>query len=147
MRKNFFNHLNKVQKLKHYSRKMTEIPTSDCKINPENFKEKSTKLIWQTPPKNILLMAKPNELSEQAIAKIGKYLVEKYDVNLIFEQPSVKVHFEESLPHYVISSEEDLSKVDLIIAAGGDGTVLYINSLFQKIPIPPMLCFSKGGFL
>ncbi|ODQ77655.1 hypothetical protein BABINDRAFT_41143 [Babjeviella inositovora NRRL Y-12698] len=39
-------------------------------------------------------------------------------------------------------------KFDLVISLGGDGTVLYISALFQRI-VPPVICFSLGslGFL
>eukprot|EP01080_Neovahlkampfia_damariscottae_P000826 gene826-9076_t len=134
---------NKSQKFKEYSK----IPKSFCKINPENFKSKSTKLSWEKPPQNILLVAKPHIDSEKAVAKIGKYLNEKYDVNLILEQPSSIINRLEDTPYYIISAKEDFNKIDLIIAAGGDGTVLYLNSLFQQNPLPPLLCFSKGGSL
>ncbi|KAA8896402.1 hypothetical protein TRICI_006897 [Trichomonascus ciferrii] len=40
------------------------------------------------------------------------------------------------------------NKYDLVIALGGDGTVLYTSWLFQRI-VPPVLCFSMGslGFM
>jgi len=43
---------------------------------------------------------------------------------------------------------EDVDNVDFIITLGGDGTVLYMNSIFQKA-VPPTLCFNLGslGFL
>lgn len=44
--------------------------------------------------------------------------------------------------------ENDLSKIDLIICLGGDGTLLHASSIFQK-SCPPVLAFSMGslGFL
>ena len=44
--------------------------------------------------------------------------------------------------------ENDLSKIDLIVCLGGDGTLLHASSIFQK-SCPPVLSFSMGslGFL
>ena len=135
-----------LKKFKQFSEYST-IPKSFCKINPDNFKSKLTKLSWEKPPQNILLVAKPHIDSEKAISKIGKYLSDKYDVNLILEQPSSIINRLGDTPYHILSSKEDLNKIDLIICAGGDGTVLYLNSLFQQNPLPPLLCFSKGGSL
>ena len=40
-------------------------------------------------------------------------------------------------------------EIDLILTIGGDGTLLYTASLFQKGPIPPVMAFHAGslGFL
>jgi NAD+ kinase len=48
----------------------------------------------------------------------------------------------------ILNLEEDLSKIDLIICLGGDGTLLHASGLFQK-SCPPVLSFSMGslGFL
>ena len=42
----------------------------------------------------------------------------------------------------------DLSKIDLVICLGGDGTLLHVSSIFQQ-SCPPVLSFSMGslGFL
>lgn len=37
------------------------------------------------------------------------------------------------------------NEIDLIICLGGDGTVLYLSSLFQKA-VPPVLAFNLGSF-
>ena len=39
--------------------------------------------------------------------------------------------------------------IDLVVALGGDGTVLHASSLFRDGPVPPVLSFSLGtlGFL
>ena len=48
----------------------------------------------------------------------------------------------------VFDLEHDLSKIDLIVCLGGDGTLLHASSIFQK-SCPPILAFSMGslGFL
>ena len=56
-------------------------------------------------------------------------------------------HEELSFP-WSFLAENDVSKIDLIICLGGDGTLLHASSIFQK-SCPPVLSFSMGslGFL
>jgi NAD+ kinase len=44
---------------------------------------------------------------------------------------------------------ETSQNIDLIITFGGDGLLLYVNTLFQSRAIPPVMCFDFGslGFL
>eukprot|EP01039_Chlorochromonas_danica_P006546 gene6546-7220_t len=44
---------------------------------------------------------------------------------------------------------EEMSGLDLILTFGGDGLLLYVNTLFQTRAIPPVMCFDFGslGFL
>ena len=48
-------------------------------------------------------------------------------------------------------SGEAFAQIDLIICLGGDGTLMFVASRFQKMetPVPPMMVFSMGslGFL
>jgi NAD+ kinase len=57
----------------------------------------------------------------------------------------LKEHAERCL---AFDQENDLSKIDLIICLGGDGTLLHASSIFQR-SCPPVLSFSMGslGFL
>jgi len=47
----------------------------------------------------------------------------------------------------VVQREQLKEKVDYMICAGGDGTVLYLHSLFNNIDMPPLLPFVIGGSL
>lgn len=44
---------------------------------------------------------------------------------------------------------EEMGGLDLILTFGGDGLLLYVNTLFQTRAIPPVMCFDFGslGFL
>ena len=50
-----------------------------------------------------------------------------------------------------LSGHENFAQIDLIICLGGDGTLMFVASQFQKMdtPVPPMMAFSLGslGFL
>jgi NAD kinase len=39
---------------------------------------------------------------------------------------------------------EDKTKVDIIITIGGDGNLLWISKLFQKIKVPIIISFACG---
>ena len=39
-----------------------------------------------------------------------------------------------------------LSKIDVIVCLGGDGTLLYASSLFTE-SVPPIMAFNLGKFL
>lgn len=56
-----------------------------------------------------------------------------------------------SSPHilYTGDTSEIVSKTDLLVTLGGDGTILRAVSLFSNVAVPPVLSFSLGtlGFL
>jgi len=39
---------------------------------------------------------------------------------------------------------EELEKVDFVVCFGGDGSVLYVNSLFSRA-VPPVIAFHCGS--
>lgn len=56
-----------------------------------------------------------------------------------------------SVPHvlYTGEIEEIVSRTDLLVTLGGDGTILRAVSMFSNVSVPPVLSFSLGtlGFL
>jgi len=63
----------------------------------------------------------------------------------------VEPGLEAELPHlkaFNLSEQTLAEQVDFIVTLGGDGTILYVNSLFSAA-IPPILSFNLGslGFL
>lgn len=63
----------------------------------------------------------------------------------------VEPGIENELPHlkpFNLQEQSLAEQVDFIITLGGDGTILYVNSLFSAA-IPPVLSFNLGslGFL
>jgi len=86
----------------------------------------------------ILLVKKSNdERASRALESLISYLAQK--------RPQIKTLVEEDLTHTTESKKD----IDLVIALGGDGTVLHISHLFKGTVCPPILGFNLGtiGFL
>lgn len=68
----------------------------------------------------------------------------KYD-ELLETLPQTKTHLKFWTKEFTINNPEIF---DLVLTLGGDGTVLYVSNLFQRI-VPPVMSFSLGslGFL
>lgn len=47
----------------------------------------------------------------------------------------------------IFDNEKDELDIDLIITIGGDGTILWAVSLFQKRDVPPIIGISKVIFI
>ncbi|XP_052187378.1 NAD(H) kinase 1-like isoform X2 [Diospyros lotus] len=121
--------------------------------------ERSSKQIslkWETPPRTVLIMTKPNSTSVQVLcAEMVKWLKEQKDLN-IFVEPRVREELltESSYYNFVQTWQDEKEilhlhmKVDLVVTLGGDGTVLWAASMF-KGPVPPVVPFSLGslGFM
>jgi len=135
-----------------------------------------THLVWEEPPKNVLVISKIMAHHEPShVVEIIQHLIESHHLNVIIEDPLLD-YIRESLrraPHllrriFVMDSKMDYTqhsreakrpliprpelekKVDFIICIGGDGTVLYIHTLFNQDYIPPLLPFVEKkslGFL
>lgn len=70
---------------------------------------------------------------------------EKFEYNRLKEQwPELM----DRLGFWTSDGSENGNKYDLVVALGGDGTVLYTSWMFQHV-VPPVLCFSMGslGFM
>lgn len=110
------------------------------------YKEKSFSIKWQKDPKYVLIVKKPNDTCiTNAMRDVGKWILSKTSMK-VFIEPSVLDEF----PEFTAFNEEDKLDdiIDFVICLGGDGTVLYVNTLFQN-SMPPLLAFNMGslGFL
>lgn len=49
----------------------------------------------------------------------------------------------------MIFSQDDCSKIEVLVTLGGDGTVIWATKLFQGYPVPPVISFNLGtlGFM
>ncbi|KAI8064338.1 ATP-NAD kinase-like domain-containing protein [Gilbertella persicaria] len=105
-------------------------------------------LTWGLPPRNVLIIKKPNDLkTEKALVKVANWLHQtKPELNIIVE-PDVAEKFQAELPfvHVIEKSktQEYTRTVDFAITLGGDGTMLHLASLFPKAA-PPVVSFSLG---
>lgn len=139
------------------------------RLVPQYLESRSSTLLslhWPSqPPRNVLLVPKlhaPHVTA--ATVAFAKHLNTEYSgLNIIFEAAVARaVHERLPFPVYAPGGADALSpsdaddarllpsKVDLITALGGDGTILRAASLFAQAPsVPPVLSFSMGtlGFL
>lgn len=100
---------------------------------------------WKKNPSKVLIIKKPNVEKITKITYEMALWLEKEKNIKVFVEPKVA---EKEYPDLTPYKEEDLDKIDFIICLGGDGTVLYVNTLFQKV-MPPVMAFNLGslGFL
>ncbi|XP_021471926.2 NAD kinase isoform X1 [Oncorhynchus mykiss] len=118
----------------------------------------SQRLTWNKPPKSVLVIKKIQDASLlQPFKELCVFLTEKnmivYVERKVLADPVIQA--DESFAAVIqrfCTFREDLddisNRVDFIICLGGDGTLLYASSLFQKT-VPPVMSFHLGslGFL
>ncbi|KAG7807741.1 hypothetical protein KL921_004036 [Ogataea angusta] len=127
--------------------------------NPHSF---FRNLVWQAPPSNILVVKKPRKEDVSfATAQFISHVHSSYPNCTVIVTEEVAKEFNENpevfnksggnVKHvlYTGKSEEIVSKTDMIVSLGGDGTILRGVSLFSNTQVPPILSFSLGtlGFL
>ncbi|ETW03656.1 hypothetical protein H310_05052 [Aphanomyces invadans] len=111
----------------------------------------NVQLMWDTSPTAVLLVKKPNEPNvSRTMREVAAWLMHDKHMRVFLEP---KVHDEEGLAGTVTwtDSQDWLTKqheIDLVVSFGGDGTVLWVSSLF-KTNVPPVFSFAMGslGFL
>eukprot|EP01103_Thecamoeba_quadrilineata_P010364 TRINITY_DN2215_c0_g1_i1.p1 TRINITY_DN2215_c0_g1~~TRINITY_DN2215_c0_g1_i1.p1 ORF type:complete len:397 (+),score=43.85 TRINITY_DN2215_c0_g1_i1:43-1233(+) len=107
------------------------------------------KFHWKSMPQNILLIKKHRDRqATKALIEISSWLKKEYSFINVFIEPSA-VNDVPHIPTYKHEhSSELLSKIDLVITMGGDGTILHLSAMFET-DVPPVLAFSMGtlGFL
>lgn len=111
------------------------------------------KLKWHCPPENVLVVKKDDSSTDKAFASLVTWLVVERRLK-VFVEGKVISHsglsndktFARILSQ--LESDYDTENIDLVISIGGDGTLLYAVSLFQK-SMPPLIAFHSGslGFL
>lgn len=108
------------------------------------------RLDWgEDRPKTILMIKKhKNDETTELLDKMATHVLANYPGTRVLIEPSAGVE----LPHLPTYHPDDRhalgTVVDLVIAVGGDGTILHVASLFNG-EAPPILAFCKGtlGFL
>ncbi|XP_071910258.1 NAD(H) kinase 1-like isoform X2 [Coffea arabica] len=121
--------------------------------------ERSSKQIslkWESPPRTVLILTKPNSVSVQILcSEMVRWLKEEKKLNIFVERRvRSELLTDSSYYNFVQTWQDDEevlllhTKVDLIVTLGGDGTVLWAASMF-KGPVPPIVPFSLGslGFM
>lgn len=108
---------------------------------------------WEQRPTRFLLIKKPGvEQPREALRLIASWLKDDWGASRVLVEPSVLVE-DESLTgrgaEAFCGSDAEASAVDAVISLGGDGTILYANTLFGNKRVPPVIAFALGtvGFL
>ncbi|KAF2681741.1 ATP-NAD kinase [Lentithecium fluviatile CBS 122367] len=147
-----------------HSRLLTKKQISDMAFGIRELSKKLAQIRIKLHVRNIFMLAKAHDET------LIKHTRETTDW-LLTKDPSYKVYVEETLEHNNLFDAQGLVEkhpdykgrlkfwtnelcaekpqtFDIVLALGGDGTVLYASWLFQRI-VPPVLAFSLGslGFL
>ncbi|EDO19419.1 hypothetical protein Kpol_1002p66 [Vanderwaltozyma polyspora DSM 70294] len=142
-------------------------PVSDLKLgsNPDYISSPSSKLqslIWHNPLRNILITKKPwSTTTTDAMVKFISHLHDSYPEINVIVQPDVVDEISKEFtmspvqtpnePHVLFTGPEAdiVSRTELVVTLGGDGTILHAVSNFNNRQVPPVLAFSLGtlGFL
>jgi hypothetical protein len=153
--------------LRYYTKKPTIVKHRTIHdLNLEGIRgtirEINNKSIFQfeRQPITALIICKiKNRDSLRAMSDIAKYLIEDCQMKVIIEEHVLlgiqyEPIFNEHKEHFFVfhaaraNMEEVIKKTDVIICAGGDGTILYLHSLVSNFSyIPPILTFSIHGSL
>ncbi len=133
----------------------------DCEFITPEGNEISTRhqnsnmirLIWETKPKNILIVKKPNDSESLMYAQ---KVAEWYNSNggVVWMEAAyieeMGLPFLQPLTTRVVGDRtfSETNHIDLCVSLGGDGTCLWASKLFQRA-VPPMLSLALGslGFL
>lgn len=120
-------------------------------IRTQHRARNNVQFIWDEPPKTVLVVKKPNEpFITDTLVRLVAWLQKEKNLVVLLE-PSV--HADLAIPHtktWKSSADwEDCQlSIDFVISLGGDGTVLWVSSMFRK-SVPPVISFAMGslGFL
>ncbi|TDH68800.1 hypothetical protein CCR75_000139 [Bremia lactucae] len=127
------------------------IPTNR-RIHTRHRSRNNVQLMWDEPPKTVLVIKKPNEPeTTEMLIMLTSWLLKEKKMD-VFLEPSV---FEElalantkTWGHKPEDWVDCQNKIDFVVSLGGDGTVLWVSSLFSK-SVPPVFSLAMGslGFL
>ncbi|POM77084.1 LOW QUALITY PROTEIN: NAD kinase, partial [Phytophthora palmivora] len=121
-------------------------------IRTQHRSRNNVQLMWDEPPKTVLIVKKPNEPdTTDMLVRLAPWLVKEKKIDVYLEPT---VYEELALPSTKTwgSKPEDWvecqGRIDFVISLGGDGTVLWVSSLFEK-SVPPVFSLAMGslGFL
>ncbi|KAF2439180.1 ATP-NAD kinase [Karstenula rhodostoma CBS 690.94] len=146
-----------------HSRLLTKKQISDMAFGIRELAKKLAQIRLKLHVRNIFILAKAHD---ETLLRHTREMVDW----LLTKDPHYRVYVEETLQHNKLFDAKSLLQkhsfegrlkfwtnelchdkpqtFDIVLALGGDGTVLYASWLFQRI-VPPVLAFSLGslGFL
>lgn len=120
-------------------------------IRTQHRARNNVQFMWDEPPKSVLIIKKPNDTDvTQTLIRFSHWLMKEKKLAVYIEPV---VHEELRIPNAKTWDSEDdweecQTNIDFVIALGGDGTVLWVSSMFKK-SVPPVISFAMGslGFL
>ncbi|WIA28762.1 hypothetical protein OEZ86_011295 [Tetradesmus obliquus] len=102
-------------------------------------------LVWeQGGPRRVLIVKKPVPAAGAQLEEMATWL-QQQGLQVFVERAVHQQEFPQFAPFDPATTD-----IDFAITLGGDGTVLYLASLFTgDVPLPPVMCFAMGtlGFL
>ena len=106
---------------------------------------------WDRTPQRVLVLAKRHADDEEldVAYRIARHLHEACGVDVLLADPLYE-QIGKRLPAVELWQGEHVSRSpDFVATLGGDGLLLYANTLFQATPPPPVVAFGAGslGFL
>ena len=113
----------------------------------------NNKLKWSKAPESVLMIKKIDIELVEPFIKCVSWLIHSRNLKVFVQEPvllenEVNTHekFGEIADKVEVFSED--SCIDLVVCLGGDGTLLYSASLFQR-QMPPIVPFNMGslGFM
>jgi NAD+ kinase len=114
---------------------------------------KQITLHWESPPRSVFILTKPDSAPVATLCKdMVRWLQDVKGMRIYVEAKVKKQLLEYSSDFSSVLTCAEVStlhsKVDLVITLGGDGTVLWVTSMFRG-PVPPLVSFSMGslGFM
>ncbi|RHY02729.1 hypothetical protein DYB25_011502 [Aphanomyces astaci] len=127
------------------------LPSLNRTIQTQCRSKNNVQLMWDTPPTTILIVKKPNEpVVAHTMREVATWLMTAKHMRVFLEPV---VHAEEGLDGTLTWTDaadwhDKQHEIDLVVSFGGDGTVLWVSSLF-KTNVPPVFSFAMGslGFL
>ncbi|PVI04284.1 ATP-NAD kinase [Periconia macrospinosa] len=148
----------------HHSRLLTKKQISDMAFGIRELSKKLSQIRLMLNVRNIFILAKAHDetliqytrdTTDWLLTKDEKYRVyveQTLETNKLFDAPGLLEQNPGSKGRLRFWTNELCAErpetFDIVLALGGDGTVLYASWLFQRI-VPPVLAFSMGslGFL
>merc|ERR1719394_1274729 len=105
-------------------------------ISPNVQAHSRGKMIWESAPESILIIRKLDLSTTQPFIQLAKWLINEKKMHVFCGTADSNLNI------------CVLSKIDIIVCLGGDGTLLYASSLFND-SVPPIMSFNLGslGFL
>lgn len=108
------------------------------------------KMIWRSPPRNVLVVKKPNDPESYSLfVDVTAWLREEPQCMNVIVEPLVHKELVSELKavtHTWQESQFDMlhKSVDMVVCLGGDGTVIWVSNMF-KGPCPPCIAFATGS--